>query len=184
MVPMRTVWAPILLSAVIVFVASSVLHMLLPYHRSDFAKVPAEDELMESLRRFGVPPGNYVVPHAASPAAMKDPAYLEKKERGPIAVLTVMRDPSMGKSLVQWFLYSIMVSVFAAYLAGRAVGPGADYLEVFRFTGTTAFVGYGLALWQNSIWYSIAWSTTLKSNFDALIYGLLTGGVFGWLWPA
>ena len=184
MVPMMSLWAPILLSAVIVFVASSVLHMLLPYHRSDFAKVPAEDELMESLRRFGVPPGNYVVPHAASPAAMKDPAYLEKKERGPIAVLTVMRDPSMGKSLVQWFLYSIMVSVFAAYLAGRAVGPGADYLEVFRFTGTTAFVGYGLALWQNSIWYSIAWSTTLKSNFDALIYGLLTGGVFGWLWPA
>lgn len=184
MVPVMSLWAPILLSAVTVFVASSVLHMLLPYHRSDFAKVPAEDELMESLRRVGIPPGNYIVPHAASPAAMKDPAYIEKKERGPIAVLTVVRDPSMGKSLVQWFLYSIVVSVFAAYLASRAVGPGAEYLEVFRFAGATAFVGYGLALWQNSIWYSIAWSTTLKSNFDALIYGLLTGGTFGWLWPA
>lgn len=184
MVPVMSLWAPILLSAVIVFVASSVLHMLLPYHRSDFRKVPAEDELMESLRRLSVPPGNYIMPHAATPAAMKDPAYIAKKEQGPNAVLTVIRDPSMGRSLVQWFLYSIVVSVFAAYVAGRALGPGADYLEVFRFAGTTAFVGYGLALWQNSIWYSIAWSTTLKSNFDALIYGLLTGGTFGWLWPA
>jgi hypothetical protein len=101
-----------------------------------------------------------------------------------VAVLTVMHDPSMGKSLMQWFLYCIVVGVFAAYIAGRAVGPGAEYLEAFRFAGATAFIGYGIALWQNSIWYKIAWSTTIKSNFDSLIYGLLTGGAFGWLWPA
>lgn len=183
MVPVMSLWAPILLSAVLVFVASSIFHMVLPYHRSDFRKVPAEDELMESLRRLGVPPGNYVMPHAGSPRAMKDPAFIEKKKRGPVAVLTVMRNPSMAASLIQWFFYCAVASVFAAYIAGRALGPGEEYLSVFRFAGCTAFVGYGLALWQNSIWYKIAWSTTLKSNFDSLIYGLLTGGVFGWLWP-
>jgi hypothetical protein len=115
---------------------------------------------------------------------MKDPAFIEKKKRGPVAVLTIMRDPSMATSLVQWFVYCAVVSAFAAYIAGRALGPGAEYLSAFRFAGSTAFVGYGLALWQNSIWYKIAWSTTLKSNIDSLIYGLLTGGVFGWLWPA
>jgi len=184
MVPVMSLWAPILLSAALVFVASSILHMLLPYHRSDFRKVPAEDELMESMRKLGIPPGNYMMPHAATPGAMKDPVFIEKKQRGPVAMLTVMQDPSMGKSLGQWFLYCIVMGVLAAYIAGRALGPGAGYLEVFRFAGATAFIGYGLALWQTSIWYKIAWSTTLKSNFDALVYGLLTGGAFGWLWPA
>jgi hypothetical protein len=76
------------------------------------------------------------------------------------------------------------VSFFAAYIGGRALGPSADYLEVFRFTGCTAFIGYGLALLQNSIWYKRNWGATLKSVFDALVYGLLTAGAFGWLWPA
>jgi hypothetical protein len=184
MVPILSLWAPILASAVLVFLASSILHMVLPYHRSDFRKVESEDALMESLRKLGVRPGNYMMPHAGSPSAMKDPAFLEKKKKGPVAVLTVMRDPSMGASLAQWLVYCVVVSIVAAYIAGRALGPGADYLAVFRFAGATAFVGYGLALWQNSIWYKIAWSTTIKSNIDSLIYGLLTGGVFGWLWPA
>jgi hypothetical protein len=184
MVPMMSLWAPILLSAVLVFVASSVFHMVLRYHRSDFHKVPAEDELMESLRKLGIAPGTYMMPYAESPGEMKDPAFIEKRKRGPVAILTIMRDPSMARSLMQWFVYCVVVSVLAAYIAGRALGPGAEYLSVFRFAGCTAFVGYGLALWQNSIWYKIAWSTTFKLTIDALIYGLLTGGAFGWLWPA
>lgn len=184
MIPLMSLWIPILVSAVLVFFASWILHMLLPYHRSDFRRVPQEDEFMEAVRKLDIPPGNYMTPHSDSPAAMKDPAFKEKVDRGPVTILTVMRDPSMGKSLLQWFVYCVVVSVFAAYVAGRAVGPGAEYLEVFRFAGTTAFVGYALALWQNSIWYKIAWSTTFKSTIDGLIFGLLTGGVFGWLWPA
>jgi hypothetical protein len=54
---------------------------------------------------------------------------------------------------------------------------------VFRFAGTTAFIGYSVALWQMSIWYRRAWSTTIKATVDGLIYALLTAGVFGWLWP-
>lgn len=184
MVPILSLWAPILVAAVLVFVASSILHMVLPYHRSDFRQVDGEDALMETMRKLGIPPGNYMMPHASSPADMKDPAFIEKKKRGPVAVLTVMRDPSMGASLAQWFVYCLVVGVFAAYVAGRALGPGAEYLSVFRFAGATAFVAYGLALWQHSIWYKIAWSTTIKSNIDSLIYALLTGGAFGWLWPA
>ena len=184
MVPVMSLWAPILLSAVLVFLASFILHMVLPFHRSDFRKVPSEDEVMDALRRFAVPPGNYMFPHAGSPSGMKDPAFIEKKKRGPIATLTIMKDASFGTSLAQWFVYCIVVGAFAAYVAGRALGPGAEYLSVFRFAGTTAFVGYGLALWQNSIWYKIAWSTTIKSTVDSFIYALLTAGAFGWLWPA
>ena len=90
----------------------------------------------------------------------------------------------MGKSLVQWFVFCLLVSVFAAYLTSRALGPTADYLAVFRFAGTTAFGGYALALIEDSIWYHRKWSTTWKNVFDGFIYALVTAGVFGWLWPA
>jgi len=89
----------------------------------------------------------------------------------------------MGKSLVLWFLYCLLIGLFAAYLAGRALGPGAHYLSVFRFVGAAAFGGYALALLQNSIWYKRAWASTLKSMMDGFIYALLTAGIFGWLWP-
>jgi hypothetical protein len=183
-VPLTSLWLPIVLSAVLVFAASFVVHMILPFHRSDYDKLPPEDQVMDALRGLGIPPGNYMMPHAGNPQAMKDPAFKEKWERGPRAFMIVHgSDFSMGKSLVQWFVYCLVASVFAAYVAGRAVGPGAEYLEVFRFAGTTAFVGYSLAQWQNSIWYRIKWSTTIKNNIDGLVYGLLTAGVFGWLWP-
>ncbi len=185
MVPIMSLWIPILLAAVLVFVASSIIHMLLPYHRTDFGKVPAEDEVMAALREFSIPPGDYVIPCAGSAKEMKTPEFIEKATKGPVAFVTVMPSgmPKMGASLALWFVYSVVVGIFAAYIAGRALGPGAEYLSVFRFAGCTAFVGYALALWQNSIWYKRAWGSTLKSTFDSLIYALLTAGAFGWLWP-
>jgi len=185
MVPLMALWLPVLVAAGIVFVASSIMHMMLPYHHSDFRKLPSEDEVMAALRKFNIPPGDYMVPCAGSPKAMSSPEFIERMNQGPVATMTVMRSgrPSMGGSLVQWFLYCVVVGVFAAYIAGRALGPGAHYLAVFRFAGCTAFVGYSLALWQNSIWYKRRWAVTLKSTIDGLIYGLLTAGVFGWLWP-
>jgi len=185
MVPVMSLGVPIVLSAGIVFVASSVIHMVLPYHRNDLRKLPKEDEVMAALRRFNIPPGDYVVPHAGSPAGMKQPEFVEKMKKGPIVFMTLAPGgpPSMGKSLLLWFLYSVVVSVFAAYIAGRAVAPGAHYLEVFRFAGCSAFMAYSLALLQNSIWYKRNWGMTLKTMFDGLVYGLLTAGTFGWLWP-
>ena len=185
MVPLMSLWWPILLSAIVVFVVSSFIHMVLPYHRNNFKKLAAEDEFMGAVRKFELPPGEYFVPCAGMPKEMKNPGFLDKMTQGPVLIMTVLKSgpPSMGPSLLQWFLYSIVVGIFAGYIAGRALQPGAAYLAVFRFAGCTAFVGYALALWQNSIWYKRAWSTTLKSTFDGLVYALLTAGIFGWLWP-
>ena len=185
MVPVMALWIPILLSAVLVFVVSSIIHMVLKYHQSDFRALPDEEAVVVALRPLKIPPGEYVMPHATGAEAMKAPEYQEKLKAGPVAFMTVLRSGqwSMGSSLVQWFVYSVVVSVFAAYVAGRALGPGAPYLDVFQFAGTTAFLGYAMALAQGSIWYKRAWSTTLKSMFDGLVYGLVTAGVFGWLWP-
>lgn len=185
MVSIVSLWLPILLSAVAVFFLSFVFHMLLPFHRSDYAKLPAEDEAMEALRKLGIPPGDYMVPCAGSPEVMKDPAFKQKFEQGPVLMMTVMKPGrmSMGKNLAQWFIYCLIVGVLAAYMAGRALEAGAPYLRAFRFAGTTAFIGYTLALWQDSIWYQRKWSTTIRNSVDGLVYGLVTGGMFGWLWP-
>ena len=185
MVPIMHLVMPILLSAVIVFVVSSIIHMVLPYHRSDYGKLPAETEVMDALRKFNIPPGDYMVPRPSGPADMKSPEFKEKYTKGPVLMMTVMKSGlmNMAPSLIQWFIYCVVVSVFAAYVAGRALGPGREYLEVFRFAGCTAFIAYAVALWQDSIWYKKAWSTTLKNTFDGLVFGLLTGGTFGWLWP-
>jgi len=146
--------------------------------------VPSEDEVMEVLRKFQILPGDYVIPRAGGREAMKSPEYLEKVKRGPVAILTVMTGGfAMGRRLGQWFLYLIVIGIFSGYIAGRTLGPGAPYMTVFRFVGTVAFMGYGLALWQNSIWYGRPWGTTFKSNVDSLVYALLTAGTFGWLWP-
>ncbi len=185
MVSIASLWLPILLSAVAVFIASSIIHMLLTYHRSDFDTVPSEDEVMDALRAFDIPPGDYVIPCAGSPKEMGTPEFIEKTTKGPVAFVTVMPSgpPSMTGSLILWFLYSVLVGIAAAYVAGRALEPGAEYLMVFRFAGCAAFLGYAMALLQNSIWYKRKWSPTLKSMCDGLIYALLTAGTFGWLWP-
>lgn len=185
MVPIMSLWFPILLSAVLVFILSSILHMALPWHRGDMKKLPSEDDVLEALRRTNVPPGDYMAPYAGSMAAMKDPAFLEKRTKGPVILLTVVPGgpPSMGSSLFLWFLYSVLVSLLAAYVTGRALGPGAHYMTVFRFISATAFMGYSLALLQTSIWYKRNWGTTVKTMIDGLLYGLVTAGAFGWLWP-
>jgi hypothetical protein len=185
MVSLVSLWLPILVSAVLVFIVSFVLHMVFRYHRNDIRKVPQEDQFLDALRRLDLPPGDYGTPHGGGPEAMKDPAFIEKMTKGPIVLMTVVagRPPTMTKELTLWFLYSLVVSIFGAYIAGRALGPGAEYLSVFRYVGTVAFAGYSLALLQHSIWWSRNWGTTLKSVFDGLVYALFTAGTFGWLWP-
>lgn len=185
MVSIMALWLPILLSAVIVFIVSSIIHMMLPYHRTDFGKLPIEDEVMDVLRKAHVPPGDYMAPYAGSMEAMKKPEFIAKRTQGPLIIMTLMKGaaPNMSGNLIQWFLYSLLIGFLTAYVTGHALGPGASYLSVFRFAGCTAFIAYAIGGWQSSIWYGRSWSTTLKNTFDGLVYGLMTAGTFGWLWP-
>ncbi len=183
---LAALWAPILLSAVLVFVVSSLMHMVLKYHANDFKKFADQDAVQAALRPFNIPPGDYCLPRTDSMKEMKTPEFLEKLNKGPVIVMTVLKNGpfSMGGSLVQWFLYGLVISFFSAYIASHAVpyGPG-QYLSAFRIVGTAAFMGYAFALAQSSIWYGRNWGTNLKLMFDGLVYALVTAGTFGWLWP-
>lgn len=185
MISLVSLWLPILLSAAFVFVVSAVLHMAVPWHKSDYRKAPNESAVMDALRPFTIPPGDYMMPACDSPSDMKSPEFAAKMERGPIMIFTVLPNGkfSMGKNLAQWFVYLLIVSAIAAYLATKTVPAGATYHRVFGVVGVAAFLGYAVALWQQSIWYSRSWLTTFKYTVDGAIFAALTAGTFGWLWP-
>jgi hypothetical protein len=186
MVALPALIVPILLSSVVVWVASSVIHMLLPWHKGDYPKLPDEPRFRTAVGPLAIPPGDYMVPRCDSMADMKSPEFKAKMTEGPVMIMTVLPNGmmGMGRALTLWFVYIVIVGIFAAYIAGHALATGAPYLEVFRFVGATAFMGYALALWQYSIWYHRSTRVTLMSTLDGLIYALLTAGTFGWLWPS
>jgi len=185
MVGILQLWLPILVAAVFVFIASSIVHMVLKFHKKDYDKLSDEDGIMAALRDAKVGPGNYTFPHVADMKDFNDPEVQEKFKKGPVAFMNVLPNgaPNMGKCLTQWFVYCVVVGVFVAYLTGRVHAPGSDYLAVFRFAGCVAFIAYGLAEALSSIWKAQRWSTTARHMIDGFFYALLTGGTFGWLWP-
>ena len=185
MVPVTSLGLPILLSAVLVFVVSSVIHMLTPWHKSDIHGVANEADAMAALRPLKIPPGEYAMPWAGSMQAMGTPEFKARLAAGPVVHMTVMPsgEMSMTGSLVQWFLYLDCREHLRRLSGWRCAAAGSAVLEVFRFTGTTAFAGYSLALMQNSIWWKRSWGMTVRSMIDGLIYACMTAGAFGWLWP-
>jgi hypothetical protein len=187
MVALTSLWLPILLSAVFVFIASSILHMLLSaWHRGDHAQLPGEDSIRAAMRKEGVSRGDYYFPYAGSMAELKSEETAKKFEQGPVGFLTVLPNglPAMGSALVQWFVYSVAIAFLTAYVTGRTVGAGAEYLHVFRVAGTVAFLGFAGAAPMASIWRGQKWSTSIKHVIDGWVYSLLVAGTFSWLWPS
>jgi hypothetical protein len=185
MVPLLSLWLPILVAAVLVFVASSVIHMAFTYHNSEYRGLSNETAVADALRAGDARPGMYTLPYASGMKEMGAPEYVEKLTRGPVAFITLRRPgpPSMGPQLAGWFVWLVVVSAFVAFVASTVLDPGEEYLEVFHLTGLTAFLAYGLGHWPETIWWSRPVSASLKNTFDGLVYALLTAGAFGWLWP-
>jgi hypothetical protein len=178
-------WLPILLSAVFVFLASSILHMMIPIHRTDYGQMPGEDAVMEAMRAQGVGRGTYMFPHCKDFKDMGSEEQMAKFKAGPVGWMTVLEPgpPTMGKSLIQWFVFCLVMGVFVGYLGSHALLDGAEYMAVFRMTGTIAFLGYGVGAATDSIWKGQRWGVTIKFFVDGLIYALVTAGTFAWLWP-
>lgn len=185
MTDLLQLWMPIIVSAVIVFIASSIIHMGPFWHKNDYPAPPQQDRMLEALRPFNLVPGEYCLPRADTMAEMSTPEFVAKLERGPVLMMTVKPNGpwSMGRCLTLWFIFSAVVSLFAGYIASRSLGTDAHYLRVFQVVGAAAFIGYALGLWQMWIWYGRSLGMTLKATFDGLIYACLTAGTFGWLWP-
>ena len=175
-----------LVAAVFVFVVSSVMHIFVPIHKSDYAPMPDEEAVLDALRANDVPPGTYMFPYCHSMKELGEEATIEKFKRGPVGWMTLLKPgpPTMGKSLLGWFVFSFMISLVTAYLADLAIPGPAQRELVFRFTATTGFLAYGLSAFPEAIWKGQRLGVTLKFVFDGLLYGLATGYAFELLWPA
>ncbi|HET6564647.1 MAG TPA: hypothetical protein VFG52_04475 [Xanthomonadales bacterium] len=182
-IALLSLWMPILLSAVAVFFASSLIWMVLQYHNSDWKKLPNEEAARDALK--GLSPGNYSIPHCAGNKERADPAWQARYAEGPVVMLNVFPHGSlaMGKQLGQWFVYCVVISTLVAYAAGTTLMAGAEGMKVFQVTATVAVLAYAGSAACNSIWFGNSWSRTAKDILDGLIYGHLTAGIFCWLWP-
>ena len=56
-------------------------------------------------------------------------------------------------------------------------------MMVFHTVGLMAFLAYAAGQSPAAIWMGKPWSIAAKEVLDGLIYGLVTAGAFGWLWP-
>jgi hypothetical protein len=186
MTTLAALWLPILVSAVFVFVVSSVIHMALPIHKGDYQKLPKEDAVLDAMRAAGLPPGQYMFPCPESMKDMCSPEMTAKFQRGPVGNVIVRPSgaPSMGAALGQWFVFCLVVGVFVAYLTGLALPPGAEPMRVFRIAATVALLGHGFSSITDSIWKGVSWGVTGKFLFDGVLYCLASGAAFAWLWPA
>ena len=184
--PFGSLWIPVIVSAVFVFVASSILHMVLKYHRADYKPLPNEDAVREALGKGKPAPGLYFTPYCADMKQMGQPEMKAKFEKGPVAMIAVAPSgrPAMGKRLLLWFMFSVLVSFVTAYVARHTLHPGEDGMLVMRMTSTIAFAAYGLSNVSDSIWKGQPWGNTARGLLDGLIYAFLTGLAFRLFWPA
>ena len=179
-------WLPILLSAVLVFVASSLIHMVFKYHSNEFQSAPNQDAIQNALK--GAAPGWYAFPFSPDPKDRMSPEWMKKWAEGPSGMLTVAKPGpiNMGRNLGLWFLFCVVVAFFTAYVAAHALPMGAGaphYLTVFRVVGTIGLMAFGFAYTGDTIWYGRPWKSWWLAMLDALIYGCVMAGTFGWRWP-
>lgn len=185
MVSLVQLWLPILLSGVGVFVASSILHMVLKFwHTPDYHGFSNEDEVGAAIRKGNPAPGMYLMPYC-KPEDMKKPEAQEKFKRGPVGFVILRPNGlfNMGKNLLQWFLFCLLVAVFSGYVAGATLANGTAAPQVFRVVGTAAFMGFGFGALPMAIWWGQPWKATAKDIIDGLVYGLVTAAIFACLWP-
>jgi len=185
MVSLEQLWIPIVLSAVLVFVASSIIHMVIKWHNSDYRQLQNEDAVRAALRASNVQQGQYVVPYCSDMKEMKKPEMMQKFVDGPNAFISVMKSgaPNMGKPLGLWFGLILVFTLVAAYLASRTVPQGASFLAVCRVVSLVTFLGYAGGSVSNAIWMGKTWPSAIKDLADGFIYALVTAATFGWLWP-
>ena len=178
-------WMPILVTAVAVFVASSLIHMVFKWHNSDYKKLANEDAVRDAIRAGAPAPGQYVVPHCADMKDMQNESMRQKFIDGPIGMLTLRKNgpPSIGGSLVQWFIYVLAVTSIAGAMAMRAFGMQGSAHGAGHLVGLICFLTYTGGSVQMGIWMGKPWSSVIKDALDGLIYATISALVFSWLWP-
>ena len=179
-------WMPVLVTAVGVFVASSLIHMVFKWHNSDYKKLANEDEVMAALRAGSAGRGLYVMPHCMDMKQMQDEAMQKKYRDGPVGFITLVRcvgTPNMAPQLIKWFVYTLAVAAIAGHIAVHTYGLNADPHRAAHLVGLISFLTYAGGSVQAGIWMGKPWISVVKELLDSFIYGTVSALIFMWLWP-
>jgi hypothetical protein len=179
-------WLPILVTAIGVFFASSLIHMVFKWHNSEYRALPNEDEVRNALGSVKLNPGLYSTPHCTDMKEIQTDAMQQKFIQGPVALITIRAPgaPAMGKYLLQWFILNIVIASLGGLLALQTMGIQANPHYAGHFIGLFSMIVYACGSVQESIWMGRPWSATLKNILDSLIYGAVSAVVFWQLWPS
>lgn len=183
MVTVAQLWLPILVSGAVIFIASALMWMIFPHHKKDILFLPKDSPIPGQTR--ALKPGVYMFPACGDHAEMKTEEFKKRFNEGPWGVITVFASkPSMGRNMILGFIVYLVISAFVAYVTGLARAPGAEFIEVMRVAGATALGIYCLGWMPTAIWFGTPLRGWLTSLVDCIVYGLLTGVIFAWLWPS
>ena len=179
-----SLWLPILLSAVGVFIVSSLIWTVVKWHNADWKKLPDEEGARAALK--GIPAGQYAVPHVSHGQGARDPEWIQKAKDGPTLMIVAWEgDPTrMGRQLGQWFAYCLVISALLGFVTSVILHSGESFGMVFHTVAILGAMTYSGAHAINSIWFRHTWGRTFKDIVDGVIYALVTAAIFGWLWPA
>lgn len=177
-------WLPILVSSVVVFFASFLAWVVLPHHKPEIKKLEDEDGFLAMLKSADVPAGSYMFPMCTGGKEMKDPAYLKKLEEFPCGMLNVWQKPRpMQVCLLGSFVTYLLIAVFVAYLAHFAFERGEAFMTIFRFTSAAAIAAHVLGTIPGGVWFGVQVRSMVTCAIDGIVFGLLTGLTFAWMWP-
>lgn len=175
---------PILLSGVLVFVASSIIWMALPIHKPDIKFIPNETEFTDAIKPLNLKPGFYMYPNCENSKEMQSEAFKERWKTGPWGTINVMGNaPNFAMNLLKCFISYVVIAAMCGYLAGIGLAPGAEYMDVFRVVGTAAILGFCMGSFAGDFFLGKPNRFIITSFIDGVIFALITAGVFAWLWP-
>ena len=181
---LTSLWLPILLAAAAVWIVFIIPSMALPHHKQDWIGLSDEDGFMDDLRRRGIKPGNYLFPDFRTTAALKSPKVEKALKEGPVGHLSVWQTPvTMGDKMAASFIVHLVVAILIAYLTRIALPGPAPFAKVFQIAATAGILAYSFSFNPNALWFGAYKRTIAATIFDGIVFGVVTGAIFGWRWP-
>jgi hypothetical protein len=174
-------WLPILLSGLATHILSTLAWMVLPHHKPEWTKMPAEDDVRDLLVSRNVPAGQYMFPYCATAEEMNSEAFKQKQSQC-TGMLVIWKKPiHMPTAILKTVSFFFIAAFVIGYLASLALPSGTSLPKVIQFVTTAGLLTHCAAHFPHVFWFKRRIAMEL---LDGVVYAFVTGLIFAALWPA